>query len=92
MYPFGKTSKVLHILGSSLVGKSFPGSLVLLFPSHFWSIQKQILIQYFFPFFFFTIPQRFYLHTSISVVKIRHFQNEYGIWTYNILFSSNTFV
>ena len=25
MYPFGKTSKVLHILGSSLVGKSFPG-------------------------------------------------------------------
>ena len=71
---------------------SFPGSLVLLFPSHFWSIQKQILIQYFFPFFFFTIPQRFYLHTSISVVKIRHFQNEYGIWTYNILFSSNTFV
>ena len=25
MYPFGKTSKVLHILGSCLVGKSFPG-------------------------------------------------------------------
>ena len=25
MYPFEKTSKVLHILGSSLVCKSFPG-------------------------------------------------------------------
>ena len=71
---------------------SFPGSLVLLSPSHFWSIQRQIPVQYFFSFSFYNSPEVLPSHINSVVIKIRHFQNEYGIWTYNILFSSNTFV
>lgn len=79
------------LVGAVTGGLVFLGSLVLLFPSHFWSIQKQIPHSVLFSFLFF-YNFRGLPHTSISVVKNRHFQNEYGIWTYNILFSSNTFV